>query len=96
MKGPFSAEDFLSRISQERIWKYVEVKACLLKKSADKKWKIGFLQIQLLKESQKYDKKLPRSENLMLIHQIIDIESLKELVTQISEGRQDNCITRMD
>jgi hypothetical protein len=86
MKDPFS--DFLSRISQEKFWKYIEVKACLLKKSADKTWKIGFLQIQLLKEPQKYDRKLPRSENLMLIHQIISIKSLKELVTQISEGEQ--------
>ena len=82
------AEDFLSRILQEKFWKYIEVKACLLKESKDRIWKVAFIQIQLLKESQVNDEKQFRSKNLMLIRKILDIESLRELVVQISEHQR--------
>jgi hypothetical protein len=41
-------EQFKSRISNESFWKYFEVKACLLRGSKDKTWKVGFLNIQLM------------------------------------------------
>jgi hypothetical protein len=80
--------DFLSRISQDKFWKYLEVKTCLLKNSKDRIWKVAFIQIQLLKESKVFENKLPHSKNLMLIHKIFSIGSLKELVEQTSEGNR--------
>jgi hypothetical protein len=60
----------------------------MLKNSGDKKWKVAFIQMLILKESQIFDKKLPQSKNLMLIHKIIGIESLGELIEQLNEGKQ--------
>src|SRR5215208_1420169 len=82
------AKDFLSRISQEKFWKYIEVKACLLKDSKDRTWKVAFIQIQLLKDTKAFENKLPSFKNLMLIHKILSIRSLKELVVQASEGKR--------
>lgn len=81
-------EDFLSKVSQEKFWKYLELKVCLLRDSIDEIWKVAFIQIQLLKESKVFDEKLPRSKNLLLIHKLLSIESLRELVEQISKGKQ--------
>lgn len=83
-----SAEEFLSKISQEKFWKYLEVKACLLKHSEDRIWKVAFINIQLVSESKVTDTGLPRFDNLMLIHKILRIGALHELIEQITGGHR--------
>jgi hypothetical protein len=62
-----AAEEFLSKISQEKFWKYLEVKACLLKHSEERVWKVAFIKIQLVNESKVTDTELPAfgPENLI-------------------------------
>jgi hypothetical protein len=83
-----AAEEFLSKISQEKFWKYFEVKACLLKHSEERIWKVAFINIQLVSEPKLTDTGLPRFDNLMLIHKILRIDALHELIEQTTEGHR--------
>jgi hypothetical protein len=83
-----AAEKFLSKLSREKFWKYIDIKACLLKDSTDNMWKVGFININLLNESKVYHEKLPSFDNLVLIHEILRISELDEIVEQIVLGRQ--------
>jgi hypothetical protein len=83
-----AAEKFLSKISQEKLWKYLEVKACLLKCSEHEIWKVAFINIQLASESKVTGIQLPRFDNLLLIHEMFGIDALQNLIGQITIGRQ--------
>jgi hypothetical protein len=82
-----AASEFLSKVSREKLWKYIELKACLVKDSEDS-WKVAFLNLQLLSESTSSDKTLKVDNNLLLVHQILHINTLSRLFRQITEGKQ--------
>jgi hypothetical protein len=82
------AEEFLSKISREEFWNYVGIKACLIKDSKDKVWKVAFIDIQLLDESKVYENTLYKFENLIFVQKIIDFNLLNELLEQIIHGQR--------
>jgi hypothetical protein len=82
-----AANEFLAKVSQEKLWKYIELKTCLVKDSEDR-WKVAFLNLQLLSESTTSDKTINVDNNLLLVHKILRIRALSGLLVQITGGKQ--------
>jgi hypothetical protein len=76
---------FNSEIAQENLWKYFEIRTCLLKYSDDDEtWKVGFLFIRLLDHKIPIQSFLPDLKRLKLVHDVLPIKSLKNLLNLIS------------
>jgi hypothetical protein len=78
---------FKSKFEQERFWNFYEIKACLVKYNDYDKWKIAFLNVQLLKENTTIQKQLPESDCFKLVHEIHEINSFVDLLNQITIGK---------
>ena len=76
---------FMSEIDQERVWKYYEIRACLLKYADDdSEWKVGFLYVRLLDNKIAVQPYLPDLKRLKMVHEILPIDSLNDLLNLIS------------
>lgn len=84
-----SAREILSKLSRQKFWKYLEIKACLFKEPKAKIWKVGFIEVRLLGEPYEVVKEiLPRNDSFMLIQKILPISVLDRIVDQIAAGQK--------
>src|SRR5918994_179612 len=81
-------KEFLSNISQEKFWKYLGIKACLIRGSKDKRWRVAFIDIQLIDEPKVYENTLSHFKNLIFIQKILNFNALGGLLKQIIRGGQ--------
>jgi hypothetical protein len=77
---------FRSEIRKQRLWRFYEIKGCLIKYPNSDVWVVGFLQVEL--SNKKYSaKNVLLDEHLKVIHIFQDIEKLDNLLNQISSGK---------
>jgi hypothetical protein len=81
------ANEFLSKVSEEKLWQYMELKACLLNDSRDR-WKVAFLNLQLSNDSTVSNRILNVDNKLLLIHRRLRIGTLNRIIEQIIAGKQ--------
>jgi hypothetical protein len=78
-------EKFKQRIQQHRFWNYFEIKALLFRSVESDKWKVQFLYVRLLERPTSVLDGV-KTDHLMLVHQLFDINQLYELMTQITSS----------
>ncbi|MPZ06042.1 MAG: hypothetical protein GEU26_06425 [Nitrososphaeraceae archaeon] len=72
-------------VQEENLWKYFEIRTCLLKYSDDDEtWKVGFLFIRLLDHKIPIQSFLPDLKRLKMLHEVLPIKDLKDLLDLVS------------
>jgi tetratricopeptide (TPR) repeat protein len=79
--------EFRDWIQDLKLWRYFELKCCLVRLDNSEKWSIGFLWISLLENKKEIiEIKTGEYEHLKLIHKVYDIGSLNPILESLEKG----------
>lgn len=79
----------LYRVKALHLWKSYEIKACLIRKRPADIWKLGFINIQLLNDTNIVDELVYNHELLKLIRETRNLNSLNYLMTQLMTASEE-------
>jgi Restriction endonuclease len=81
--------EFKSRVKALHLWKSYEVKACLIRAKPTDVWKLGFINIQLLDNTNIVQELIYDHELLRLIRETRNLNSLNKIMTQLMTAKEE-------
>lgn len=76
-------DELKTRINELKIWKYIEIKTCLIRLEPTDKWKVGLIRIQLLNYGHSEIEILLDHDNIKLIREVRRVSFLNDVLDKL-------------